>query len=253
MSNVSIAVLSFVLLSGVALLSMSFCPHLSEKHRDAETTAAVNKIANIFVVMTSLLFGLLITSSKSTFEGIDRNIHTYATELVLLDKAFRNYGADATQARTALITYVEEAIAHPSQSDDLASLKTDIAGQALDQVGVAINRLHPTDSFHDALLNTTRNQYADVVRQRWIIVEQSEGTIPNLIIVMLVAWLTIIFASYGYRTPRNPVVVTMILVSALLISGSLYLVLDMDVPFKGPIHISYEPYHRALRAMKSLK
>ncbi len=49
-----------------------------------------------------------------------------------------------------------------------------------------------------------------------------------------IAWLTIIFASYGYRAPKNAIVVSMLFLSALLISGSLYLVLDMDIPFKEP-------------------
>jgi hypothetical protein len=82
-------------------------------------------------------------------------------------------------------------------------------------------------------------------------VEQSEGTIPAPLIGMLIAWLTIIFASYGYRAPRNAVVISMILISAMLISASLYLVLDMDLPFKGPVRISYQPYYRALREIQA--
>jgi hypothetical protein len=39
------------------------------------------------------------------------------------------------------------------------------------------------------------------------IVEHAEGTVPTAIIAMLVAWLVLIFTSYGYRAPRNKVVV----------------------------------------------
>ena len=139
---------------------------------------------------------------------------------------------------------MEEAIAHPAQTDSLDRSATDTAGRALDSVGNAIDAIQPTDSFHEHLLADVRSQYHDVVRQRWMIVEQSEGAIPAPIIAMLIAWLTIIFASYGYRAPQNRVVVSMLLVSAMLISASLYFVLDMDVPFKGPVRISYQPYHR---------
>ncbi len=105
--------------------------------------------------------------------------------------------------------------------------------------------------FHEQILADAQIQYHDVVRQRWVIVEQSEGALPHPIVGMLIAWLTLIFASYGYRAPGNAVVISMILVSALLISASIYLVLDMDIPFKGPIRISYQPYHRALNKMKA--
>jgi hypothetical protein len=249
MNHATLSVLTFFLLGTVSLLSMYFHPRLAEHHRDADTAAAVARIANIFVVITSLVFGLLITSSKSTFESIDRNIHNYATDLVLLDQDLRNYGGDAIGARSALTTYTKEAIAHPAQTDELEGLSADTAGLALNGVGSAIDAIRPLDSFHEHLLSDVRSQFHDVVRQRWTIVEQSEGVIPNAIIGMLIAWLTIIFASFGYRAPQNTVVVSMLLLSALLISASLYLVLDMDIPFKGPIRISYQPYRRALDEM----
>jgi hypothetical protein len=214
------------------------------------TAATVSKIANIFVVITSLVFGLLITSSKSTFENIDRNIHSYATELILLDRILRNYGTDASPARAALRAYVAEAIAHPAQTDELEHLQSDTAGQALDRVGAAIDAVQPIDPFHERQLANIQASYRDVVRKRWIIVEQSEGAIPNPITAMVIAWLTLIFASFGYRAPKNAIVVSMLIVSSLLISGSLYLILDMNIPFKGPIKVSYEPYHRALNEMQ---
>ena len=177
--NFSLSVLTFVLLLTVALLSMYLHPRLAEHHRDLDTAAAVSKIANIFVVITSLVFGLLVTSSKNTFEAIDRNIHSYATQLVLLDRILRNYGTEASSARIALKAYVEEAIAHPAQTDQLEHTKSDTAGHALDLVGTAIDKIHPSDSFHERLLANAQNSYRDVVRQRWTIVEQSEGTFPT--------------------------------------------------------------------------
>ncbi len=69
---------------------------------------------------------------------------------------------------------------------------------------------------------------------------------PMPIIVMLTAWLMLIFASYGYRSPKNGVTISMIAIAALLISASIYLILDMDKPFSGPVRISDEPLKRAL-------
>jgi len=45
-------------------------------------------------------------------------------------------------------------------------------------------------------------------------------------------------------------VIGMFIISALLIAASVYLVLDMDVPFHGPIQISDEPLRRALAVMQ---
>jgi hypothetical protein len=251
MTNLTISVFTFVLLSLVAFLTMYFHSRLPERYRDAETAATVSKIANIFVVITSLVFGLLITSSKNTFEAIDRNQHNYGTDLILLDRVLRDYGADANGARNRLIAYAEEALAHPARVDEIERTKQDRSGGALDAVGTALNAIHPADPFHQGLLSDARNHYHDVVHLRWVIVEQSEGSLPTPILGMLLAWLTLIFASYGYRAPPNIVVVSMLLISAALMAASVYLVLDMNVPFKGPIQISDQPIRRALNEMQT--
>ncbi|MDD0977706.1 hypothetical protein [Pseudomonas fontis] len=110
--------------------------------------------------------------------------------------------------------------------------------------------ISPPDRFHETMLSDLRQQYHSIIEQRWRIVEQSEGAIPGLLIGMLVAWMTLIFASFGYRAPRNSMVVGMFTVSALLLAASVFLVLDMDMPFSGVIQISDLPLERALAEMQ---
>jgi hypothetical protein len=85
---------------------------------------------------------------------------------------------------------------------------------------------------------------------RWALVEQSDGTIPGPLIVLLAAWLALVFASYGYRGPQNAVVVTSFVLSSVLIAGTIYLMLDMDFPFDGTIQISSAPLERAIAEMQ---
>ena len=94
--------------------------------------------------------------------------------------------------------------------------------------------------------NDARQLYRNVLRQRWVVVAASGGTIPTPLIVMLIAWLSLIFASFGYRAPRNAVVATSFVLAALLISGALYLILDMDTPATGLIQTSNGPFEKAL-------
>jgi hypothetical protein len=49
------------------------------------------------------------------------------------------------------------------------------------------------------MLTDLRQQYHSLVEQRWRIVEQSEGAIPLPLIGMLVAWLTLIYASFAIQ------------------------------------------------------
>jgi len=148
------------------------------------------------------------------------------------------------------VSYLEHAIANPFRGDEALQHRNSEAARYLDDIGKSLSSIKPGDRFHETMLVDIRQQYHALIDQRWRIVEQSEGAIPGPLIGMLVAWLTLIFASFGYRAPRNPMVIGMFSVSSFLIAASVYLVLDMDIPFHGPIQISDEPLRRALAEMK---
>jgi hypothetical protein len=78
------------------------------------------------------------------------------------------------------------------------------------------------------------------------VLDEYGGTIPRPLITMVILWLAIIFASFGYRAPRNTVVTASFFLAALLISAAIYLILDMDKPFSGMTQPSNFPLQRAL-------
>ena len=246
MNDVVTAIAVFVCLCTASIAMMLLYPRLSARHRDDETNTVLRLVANIFVVMTSLVFGLLINSSKNTFETIDSKVHAYATSLIMFDRALRTYGTETVETRRRLVQYIERAIVDPARSDDAFAHHTSPAANALDQVGGALDRIAPSDRYHEGLLADARQQYQSVVHQRWSIVEQAEASVPRLVIWMLMAWMTLIYGSFGYRAPHNPMVVGMFVVSATLIAISVYFVMDMSVPFHGPIQVSDAPLRRAL-------
>ncbi|KOF14544.1 hypothetical protein AC244_26250 [Ensifer adhaerens] len=250
MSAILIAVAAFLCLTVAALGMMHVYPKLPARHRDDDTNTVVRLVANIFVVMASLVFGLMINSAKNTFEGIDDNVHSFATNLILLDRTLRTYGLAGNDARQYLIAYVEGAIANPERVNDALHEARNAGQQRLDTVGNSLAAIQPADRLHESLLVDARQLYSRIVEQRWMIVEQSEGAIPMPVIGMMIAWMTLIFASFGYRAPQNAVVIAMFVVSAMFIAASVYVVLDMDIPFSGAIQISDAPLHRALAEMK---
>jgi hypothetical protein len=248
-NEIPIAILTFALLSAASYTAVHFYPKLRASHRNDDTNAVVRLVANIFVVMTSLVFGLMINSSKNTFETLDSNIHAYSTQLIIFDRSLQFYGDGAAGVRSALATYVDHAIANPSRADDALQHRRSDAEQLLTQIGSDLNAVEKADASQVTLLDDLRQQYRRIVEKRWMIVEQESGLIPLPVIGMLIAWLVLIFASFGYRAPKNAVVIVMFNIASLLIAISLYLVLDMDSPFTGLIQISDAPLHRALAEM----
>jgi hypothetical protein len=110
MHEILVAAAIFVCLAATSLGCLVWSERLPALHRQDETYNVVRLAANVFVVMTSLVLGLLINSSKNTFEAIDRNMHAFATDLIVLDRSLRRYGPEAAVVRQRLAVYVRQAI-----------------------------------------------------------------------------------------------------------------------------------------------
>ncbi|MBB6411997.1 DUF4239 domain-containing protein [Mesorhizobium sangaii] len=250
MREALIAVMIFLCLTAAPLVSMAIWPRLPVRHRDDDTNNVVRLAANLFGVMTSLVLGLMINSAKNTFESIDSNVHAYATELILLDRILREYGPETDAVRQPLVVYVQRVAGDASPTGETPVVANRLSEHLLTEIGTRLRALEPADAAHSALLQDAGQRLQKVVELRWILIEQSEGTIPAPLIAMLVAWLVLIFASFGFRAPRNAITVSTFVVSAVLIAGAIYLILDMDIPFSGPIQISPAPLQRALAELQ---
>ena len=230
---------------GALFISERFPPH----YRHDDTHNVVRLTANIFVVTTSLVLGLLLNSAKNTFEAVDRNVHAFATDLILLDRSLRQYGPEAADVRQRLAVYLRQAIDGTWPPKGAPLLNDRAAELRLDEVGSALAAIRPSDPVRAELWRQAENNFQNVVKRRWVLIEESEGSIPPAFLVMLGAWLVLIFGSFGYRAPRNALVLTTLVGAAFLITTSIYLVLDMEVAFSGPIQVSPAPLLRAADQM----
>jgi hypothetical protein len=249
MNDVLFALFVFVCLTSAALGTLIFHAKLPAHHRHDDTQSVVRLIVGIFVVMTSLVLGLMINSAKSRFDGINRDIHAFATDLIVLDQQLQHYGPETNDTHRRLVSYVRRAAEGqwPSNPLSVSDLESE---RLLNDVGDNLRSWKPTDPAKLLSWDDIRRQFRKVHEQRWALVEQAEGSIPTPILILVVAWLILIFASFGFRAPQNAVVVTSLVVASALISGAIYLITDMDSPFVGTVHVSQAPLSRALAEMQ---
>ena len=250
MGEVLVGVAIFACLAGAALASLMVYPRFPEHHRQDDTSAVVRLAANLFVVMSSLVLGLMINSAKNTFESIDRNVHTFSTDLILLDRALRLYGPEANGARALLGAYAQRVVDTTANDGSTTVVPNKLSELLLNQIGDRLEALAPADAKRLAAQQNATQQLQKVIEMRWVLAEQSEGVLPVPLICLLVAWLTLIFASFGFRAPRNATIVGTFIVSSALAAAALYLIMDMDTPFSGPIQVSPAPLQRALAELK---
>lgn len=237
----------FACLLAASIGSLAIYRRFPPHRDDDETLNVVRLIANIFVVMTSLVLGLLLNSAKNTLDSVDRNIHAFAADLIMLDRLLQHYGTEASSARQRLLVYAKHAEAGIR---DYQGATSDREGERLlNEAGASINALKPQDAEQRAGLQSAQQQLGRVSELRWLIVGNTRGTIPAALVVLVVACLMLVFASYAWRAPPNAVVVASFLVSSALLTAAVVLILDMDRPFTGPVRVSADPLLRAVAEM----
>ena len=251
MSEIVIALAIFIGLVVAAFASLVISERLPERYRGDDTYSVVRLTANIFVVTASLVLGLLLNSARDRFDTVDRNLHAFATELVLLDRTLRQLGSETSDIREKLAAYIQQAIAGTWRADGPPMLNDRKAQRLLDDVGDALAAIRPPDPPRVELWREAQTNFQNVVRRRWVLIEESEGTIPKGFLTILLGWLAIIFANLGFRAPRNRVVGTTLVVAAFLVAGAIYVVLDMDLPFSGSFQISPAALERAAAQVRN--
>lgn len=239
-----IAFVAFLSLTGAAYLGRLAGSKAGGATQD-RTSEVVRLIANLFVVMTSLALGLMLNSAKNALETNNRNIHALATQIILLDRTLRALGPEAGETRRQMAEYLQISLKETNilEEDPKAEAALDAAGTTLRAIKVA-------DEQKVALWNDARFIYRQVVQQRWMVVDAAGWTIPTPLIVMLVLWLVVIFASFGYRAPSTVPVAVSLALGAALVCGALYLILDMDTPASGYIQTSNAPFQKALTQLQ---
>ena len=72
------------------------------------------------------------------------------------------------------------------------------------------------------------------------------SSVPAPFLIVVVFWLTFIFGCFGIFAPRNTTVLVVLFICALSVAGSIFLVLEMDQPFRGMMKISSSPLRYTL-------
>jgi hypothetical protein len=244
LSEFVVAVLALLFMMGAALIGFFSKTRVPAEHRE-DTSSVATLVGNLLVVMASVVIGFMINSAKDTYQANNRNIRTLATDIILLDRTIRGLGQEAEDARRHLLEYVEHELKHGNS----IIFEQDLQSEApLNAAGTSLKAIRVSDEQKVTLWNDALMLYRQIVHEYWV--PASGGTIPTPLIIMLMLWLTIIFASFGYRVQRTTIVMALFFLTALLISAALYLILDMDASASAMFQVSNAPFQRALAQLQ---
>jgi hypothetical protein len=251
-----------VLLCASVTLGFFVNSRLPEKHRARDSIEMVHLAISLLVTFTALVLGLLTNSVKSGYDTAYSARGAYAGQLAQVDRCLRDYGPETQPARERLRGYAAAIIvstwpdephpigvAYPDASAMPRTGESVVLADVMNSIGVAILSLQPGDSLHRSLMSACADQYADLIKLRWKVIEGVHGSISAPFYWVLVIWLVILFGTLGLRAPPNTLSVLMIALCGISVTVAIFVILDMDLPYGGLFGIPSTSMRNALADM----
>lgn len=236
---------------------------LPTHHHSRDSIDSVRLVVTILVTFAALVLGLLTSSAEQRHDDQIASLERFGVDLIELDQRLREYGPEAAPIRVALRAYTAAAIADtwpdeprpggtyplPPALGPANGAESYRLGDMLGRIDRMIDALTPTDTYHGQAAYLLRLRAADVLAQRWRLISSTHTRIAWPFMAVLLFWLVIIFAIFGLSSPRNALVHVVVVLSALSIASSLYLIMDFESPLAGLLRVPSEPLRDALAHM----
>ena len=246
MSDNAIGLLVLVCIFGTSLVGMLLRPALSQQHLSADTKESVKLGMGLVGTMAALILGLLVAAAKSAYDTEKNEVIQMAAKIVFLDRVLANYGPESADTRVVLRRMVEGSLSRIWPEERPQNARLDPIGSGAEEVQKALQKLTPRNDVQVSLKSQAVGVASDLGQLRWLLFEQSGSSIAMPLLIVVIAWLAIIFASWGLFAPFNSIAIAALLLAALSVSGAIFLILELDQPFDGLIQISSGPMRNAL-------
>lgn len=250
MSSIIAGLLSLFAICGGAMLGIWLAPRLPQHHLTGETGTAVSVAMAVVGTLAALVLGLMVNSASASFSARTASIEALAADIIKLNRVLLSYGSEAAPIREELFDYARAKAAELSKP-----------ASSTDEVG--IDTLHRIETINDQVLRlepkTDRERHIqaraislleNLVDARWALVEKTKMVMPTPFFVMLVAWLSLLFASFGLFAPKNATVMAFLLLGASAIAGCVFIILELGSPSQGLIRPSAQPLYQVIRELQ---
>jgi hypothetical protein len=235
--------LVFLCVFGGSLFGIYLGAVLPKHHLSADTKDVIRVTTAMIATLASLVVGLLIASAKSSFDSKDGELRHAAAQAILLDRTMAEYGPETRDARDLLRQIITMDIHRIWPEGKAEKVAPEAIGQGpgFEAIQRQLLALSPQNDAQTRLRSTALQLSGEIMEARWLLAEQTGSGIQWPFLAILISWLAVIFASFGLFAPRNGSVLIALSISALSVSGAIYLIVEMDQPYGGFIQISSAP------------
>src|SRR5271157_403093 len=226
---------------------------LPEKHLIGGGKDMVGAVVGLFTLLSALVLGLLIWTAYGVYAGQNVAIQTLAAKVLQLDLALSDYGPGANDARAQLRKSLGKTI------DEVWGSNESDANFVASNFAAAIHNLRSRDASLAALHPSTDAQTQALAEAKATVesIEQSRlqmsfalaAPIAIPLIVIVVAWATLLFFGYGLMSGGGATSFVAVAVGTLGVASAVFLILELSSPYSGMFRASSAPLEQVLAVM----
>jgi len=234
-------------LFGGTLLGMRLRAILPPNHLSPEAKDSVRVAMASVATMAALVLGLLVASTKSSYDAKRNEVTQMAAKIDYMDRVLANYGPETKETRALLHRLVESALVRIWPDEKTHHAAVDPSGSWAEALPNSIQALSPQNDTQRSYKSQAVQLAADLGQMRWLLYEQEESSVSLPMLIVVISWLAIIFVSVGLFAPPNFTVIVALMLAVFSVSGAIFLILELDQPFDGMIQIPSTPMRNALQ------
>ena len=247
MGSITIALITFGCIFVGTLIGSALRNRLPQHHLSEDSKDVIKVGAGFIATLTALVLGLLVSSAKNSFDTISSSFTQNGAKVIALDRILVRYGPETKEIRQSLRSTLAGLVTRwwPEDKDAVAGVPLLESQQGVELVCDGILKLSPKTDSQKALQTQAVQTSIELAQGRCQMIEEIQVTLPTPFLVVLISWLTLLFACFSLLAPRNATNVAVLLLCVLSVSGAIFLVVEMCHPESGIIKVSSAPVLKA--------
>lgn len=246
MNDLVTGLIAFVAIFSGALIGIFAARALPEHHLSNESRNAVTISAAIVGTLSALVIGLMISTASSSFSKRSAEVTKIAVDLVLINRMMQRYGPEADDVRAKVRAYATAKTQELFPPAGEVPQPTEATVRMLEATQDSILSLVPSDERRGWLRSQALMLSAGLLEARWLLAEEASSHIPGSFLILLIFWLTLVFASFGLFAPHHATAIVVLFLCSIAVAGGITMILELDSPYSGLVRVSADPMHNAL-------
>ncbi len=206
-------------------------------------------VTGLITTMSAIVLGMLVSSAKSSYDARTNEVAEISSEVVTVDRMLARYGTETGGIRAQFRLLVQTGVDRiwPPQAPVQVDLRPRDDGEFLVE---QLRLLSPKDAAQADVKTQALHLIIELRQTQWsLFLKSQQSAIPIPLLVVVVAWLTLIYFSFGLFTQPSRTIVVTLSLGALAVSTAILMILELYTPFRGVLRISSNPILEALSQM----